>query len=87
MAPALQQAVSDFLVDRLAQALLVLDARSGGPQALPGVVVVDTRGTLERAAAGQQGNDADWVNEIHPNPGGYRKLAHKLTAELNRLLP
>jgi hypothetical protein len=87
MAPALQQAVSDFLVDCLAQALMALDARSGGPQALPGVVVVDTRGTLERAAAGRPGDDADWVNEIHPNPGGYRKLAKKLATELNRVLP
>jgi len=87
LTPALQVKVTDFLVDRLAQALLALDARAGGPGALPGVVVVDTRGTLERAAPGSTGNNADWVNEIHPNPGGYRKLAQVLAAELNRVLP
>lgn len=40
-----------------------------------GVHLVPTRGTLTRAAPGSTGDDADWVNEIHPNKNGWKKLA------------
>lgn len=40
-----------------------------------GVHVVPTGGRLDRAAPGSTGEDADWVNEIHPNKGGWKKLA------------
>jgi len=83
LAPALQVRVADLVIDRLAEALLALDSGSGLPQALPAVHVADTRGTLQRAAWGSTGDNADWVNEIHPNPGGYRKLAQRLSQPLN----
>jgi lysophospholipase L1-like esterase len=37
--------------------------------------VLKTLGTLTLAEAGTRGNSNDWANEIHPNPGGYEKLA------------
>lgn len=79
----LQQAISDYLFDRLAETLLGL---STGKDALPNVHVVDTRNTLVRAKV-EGGNSNDWLNEIHPNGGGYRKIAAKLSAVLAGLLP
>jgi hypothetical protein len=43
--------------------------------------------TLIPAAAGTTGDSNDWDNEIHPNHGGYKKLAATWTEELGRLLP
>jgi len=74
-------AVSDYLLDRLAEAILALDSQSGS-RPLANVVVVDTRNTLSRARLGTVGSDGDWANEIHPNTTGYRKIAAKLTARL-----
>lgn len=74
-------AVSDYLVDRLADALLALDSRNGR-RPLPNVNVVDTRNTLSRARLDTEGSDADWENEIHPNTSGYRKLAVKISARM-----
>ncbi|MEO6072281.1 MAG: SGNH/GDSL hydrolase family protein [Burkholderiales bacterium] len=65
-------ALSDYLIGALAKAILDLQH---GANPLPNFHVVDTRGTLERAALGTTGNDHDWLNEIHPNRGGYGKLA------------
>lgn len=48
--------------------------------------VVDTRGTLQPAAPGSQFASGDWLNEIHPDAAGYRKLAGRLDARLNALL-
>ena len=36
--------------------------------------------------ANQELNSGDWLNEIHPNGGGYRKIANKLAAKLHKLL-
>lgn len=47
-----------------------------------GIYVVETGGTLTPAAPGSTGNDADWVNEIHPNAAGYARLAAKFRAKL-----
>jgi len=41
---------------------------------LPNVIVVDTQGTLVPADP-VPGVSHDWENEIHPDPGGYAKLA------------
>jgi lysophospholipase L1-like esterase len=49
---------------------------------LPGLHVVNTQGTLTPAAPGSQGNSGDWLNEIHPNSAGYRKLARKLARKI-----
>ncbi len=70
------QPLTDFLLDHVAQTLLALPAQ------LPNFFVVDTRNTLVRAASGVQGGSNDWDNEIHPNAGGYRKLAAKVAAEV-----
>lgn len=36
---------------------------------------VPTMGTLVPAAAGSTGSNGDWLNEIHPNSSGWKKLA------------
>lgn len=74
--------LSDYLLDRLAEAILALDSQSGS-RPLPGVFVVDTRKTLSRARLGKVGSDGDWANETHPNTTGYRKLAEKVSAKIN----
>ncbi len=70
------QPLIDHLLDHVAETLLALPAQ------LPDFHVVDTRGTLIRAAAGAQGGSNDWENEIHPNAGGYRKLAARIADEV-----
>jgi hypothetical protein len=47
--------------------------------AAPGsnVFLVDQRGLLTPAAAGSQGSSNDWLDEIHPNAGGFDKLARQ----------
>ena len=72
----LRAAITDYVLDRLAETLLGLQNR------LPGFHVVDTRGTLVRAAPDVTHNSNDWLNEIHPNSGGYRKIADKVSALL-----
>lgn len=74
--------LSDYLLDQLAEAILALDSQFGS-RPLPGVFVVNTRNTLNRARLGAIASDADWANEIHPNTTGYRKLGEKLSARLN----
>ena len=37
--------------------------------------VCPTLGTLVRAMSGVNSNSNDWLNEIHPNSGGYKKIA------------
>ena len=84
---ALQQRIADLLIDRLAAALLELDAgNTVSSKALPGFHVVDTRNTLVRANPVDVGNSNDWLNEIHPNLWGYRKLAARLSAAINEVL-
>lgn len=72
----LQRGVADLVFDALADALVGLAAE------LPGVIVADTRGTLVRARSTATGNDKDWLNEIHPNTGGYGKIAARLVRDL-----
>lgn len=50
-----------------------------------GVHVVDTCDTLTPAAPNATDDDADWVNEIHPNAAGYAKLAAKIKPQLAAL--
>ena len=49
------------------------------------VFVVDTPGTIQRAAAGATGLSGDWINEIHPDAHGYSLLAAKLSGQLQAL--
>lgn len=76
-------AVTDYLFDTLAEGILEL-ARP--PHGLPGFHVINTRKSLQRAALDTVGDSGDWLNEIHPNEDGYRKLAKKLEKKLVPLL-
>ena len=74
--------LSGMLTDKLADCLLSLN--------LPNFHVIDTLSAdtgIEPAEAGTTGDSRDWENEIHPNRGGYRKLAATWAEEINRLLP
>ncbi|NML16915.1 SGNH/GDSL hydrolase family protein [Azohydromonas caseinilytica] len=82
----LQQTIVNLLMDRLAEALLALDMRRGGPLALPNFHVVDTRNTLLMANPADVGVSNDWLNEIHPSLTGYRKIAARLSQRLSELL-
>lgn len=85
---ALQQRIASALVDRLAEALLALDSTRGTPGVrLPAFHVVDTRNTLVPANPTEIGSSNDWLNEIHPTLDGYRKIAARLSAAVNAMLP
>ncbi len=60
---------ADAVVDELNEQLAAQIAT------LPNVHVIDQRGLLVPAAPGTTGEDADWLDEIHPNEGGFTKLA------------
>jgi hypothetical protein len=88
-------AVSDYLMEQLASAILALDCRGldgSCPKPLPewkplrDFYAINTLGTLERAAVGSERASGDWLNEIHPRASGNRKLARKLVAEIERIL-
>lgn len=71
-----RQAVSNELFARLRALLLGFASDSGHPQALPQVHVFDSATLVELdppdpTATSESG---DWVNEIHPSPGGYKKI-------------
>lgn len=68
-----RKALADLMIDKLATLL------ASFPITFPGhaIHVIDTRGTLQRAAEGTTGPNADWVNEIHPTSAGYEKLRAK----------
>lgn len=83
----LQQRIANRLMDSLAEVLLALDGASGKPEALANVHVVDTRNTLVMANPADIGRSNDWLNEIHPTLDGYRKIANRLSAKLNSLMP
>jgi len=50
-----------------------------------GIYVVETSDTLTPASPSAKEDDADWVNEIHPNAAGYAKLAAKIKPQLAAL--
>ena len=73
------QGISDYLFNRLADHMLTLPAQ------IRDFHVVDTRRTLVRAKLNSKGNSGDWLNEIHPNHQGYKKIAHKIETKLNQV--
>ena len=77
---SLRIGVAAQLLDALAETLLALERE------LPAFHVVDTRNLLQRADIDARGNSGDWLNEIHPNSDGYRKIAARLAAKLHRVL-
>jgi lysophospholipase L1-like esterase len=72
--------IAERMLDALADALLELGDE------LPAFHVVDTRNLLQRADIDSRGNSGDWLNEIHPNSDGYRKIADGLAAKLHQVL-
>lgn len=78
---ALWQDITDHIFRQLAERLLALQT------SIPGLLVINTLDTLQRAEPGSKGDSRDWANEIHPNAGGYTRLAKKkLSAPINTAL-
>ncbi len=74
--------VADYLTDALAEGILAL---TSGGNVIPAFHVVDTRHSLTRAGRKDRGDSHDWQNEIHPNGGGYEKLARRIEPILDGL--
>ncbi len=72
-------ALSDYLFDQLATRMLSLE---NGPNPIANFHVVDTRNLLSRATLNSSGESGDWLNEIHPNKSGYKKIAHHIEQKL-----
>lgn len=79
----MQIPIAKYLIDKLSETLLGLADKSTG---LPNVFVVNTLGTLTPSSPNSTGNSGDWLNEIHPNMQGYRKLAEKMAFEISKHL-
>jgi lysophospholipase L1-like esterase len=75
---AVRVGLADRLLDGLAKGIRALAGQ------LPAFRVVDSRNTLLRAAPGATGTSGDWLNEIHPTPAGYAKIAAALQPEIER---
>jgi lysophospholipase L1-like esterase len=57
---------------------------------LPNFHVIDTLAlttSMQPSEPGSTGDSNDWENEIHPNRGGYRKLAATWSAQISGILP
>ncbi len=52
----------------------------------PNVFIVPTEGSLDPALPGSSGSSGDWLNEIHPNPAGWGKLAQRWRDALKRVI-
>lgn len=76
-------AISDYLVARLRDTIKGL---ATGPDRLPNFHVVTTQGVLKRADLGTVLESNDWLNEIHPNADGYKKIGSRITNRLRQLL-
>ena len=74
----MHQPLADHLLDLLAGVVRTLGHAN--------VHVIETLGTLTRAAAGATGDSNDWRNEIHPNPQGYDKLAQVWRATIEGVI-
>ena len=83
IAKGVREPIVDRLIDVMANRLLSL---ATGPTALRNLHVVDTRNSLVPAGLDDTGNSNDWLNEIHPNLGGYRKIAAKLGLAVDPLI-
>jgi lysophospholipase L1-like esterase len=70
--------ISDYLIEHMARLLRGLD--------LVDFHVVNTLGTIQRAAPGATGSSGEWDNEIHPSRRGYAKLAAKMSAAIREEL-
>jgi hypothetical protein len=70
------QALAKELIDRLHALIgkIIADINASAGRDMR-IVLINTRDALIAAANGSTGTSNDWVNEIHPTAGGYRKLA------------
>lgn len=68
--------LSEYLVNQMAESHLEMVKKFNDFH------VVDTRGMLIPASLGSTGDDGDWLNEIHPNNEGYKKLANTIEKTL-----
>lgn len=75
--------VSDYILGALRDTIQGL---ATGPNALPNFHVVTTQDTLVPADLGTTHESNDWMNEIHPSPDGYKKLATKISRKVRALL-
>jgi len=75
--------ISDYLIDALRDTIKGL---TKGPNKLPNFYVVNTQDTITPSAPGETGNSGDWMNEIHPDSNGYKKLATKIAKRVRELL-
>jgi lysophospholipase L1-like esterase len=55
------------------------------PNQISNFHVINTRNTLNRAKLNSKGNSGDWLNEIHPNKNGYKKIARLIEQKLKML--
>lgn len=77
-------ATAHLLIDRLADLLLACAADGAR---FPNLHVYDTRGLpLVAAASGVTGESGDWLNEIHLNRAGCRKVADGWAAQIEAVL-
>ena len=76
--------VSDYLLFSLAERI---ESLATGPDKLPAFHVVNTINTLVPAELGATHDSNDWIDEIHPNSDGYKKIASKLAKKLAKVLP
>lgn len=73
--------LTDYMFEALATAIIELSYQIDNFH-----VVSGTREALIRARLGTTGEDGDWLNEIHPTAGGYKKLADVISAEFRNIL-
>lgn len=69
----LQADVIKIFMDQMAEVTLKIGANRDG------FIVVDTRGTLT--------GKKQWLNEIHPNSGGFKAIANIMFTEIEKVFP
>jgi hypothetical protein len=76
----LRQPLTELLFERLRQLLLSFDADAQTPRSIPGLHVFDSAALTEIVPAqpGSTGDSGDWINEIHLNGSGYKKMGAKM---------
>ena len=70
--PADQRAIARWMLKRFGEMMLGLQGEFAGR-----LHVVNTQGTLD---------DNDWLNEIHPTPTGFKKIAEQLYKKIKEVL-
>nr|WP_315239753.1 hypothetical protein [uncultured Albidiferax sp.] len=73
--------ITDYLFEQLGACIISLVSQIDNFH-----VITSTRETLVRARLHTEGQDGDWLNEIHPTTEGYTKLGAKISVEMQHLL-